>query len=72
MINHGETAGLGAIAADKTTKGDAFRSQFVGMSGTISVSKDGGQVEAITGATITSRAVCNGINAALDYVKNAG
>ena len=72
VINHGETAGLGAIAADKTTKGDAFRSQFVGLSGNISVAKDGGQVEAITGATITSRAVCNGINAALDYVKNAG
>ena len=66
VINHGETAGLGAIAADKTTKGDAFRSQFAGLSGNVSVTKDGGQVEAITGATITSRAVCNGINAALD------
>ena len=72
VINHGETAGLGAIAADKTSKGEAFRNQFIGMSDSVTVSKDGGSVEAITGATITSRAVCNGINAALDYVKNAG
>ena len=70
IINHGETAGLGAVAADKTDKGEAFRSQFAGMSGSVAVSKDGGNVEAITGATITSRAVCNGINAALEYVRN--
>ena len=72
IINHSETAGLGAIAADKTTKGEAFRSQFAGVSGSVSVAKDGGTVEAITGATITSRAVCNGVNAALDCVKNLG
>ena len=72
VINHGETAGLGAIAADKTSKGAAFRGQFIGQSGSVAVAKDGGAVEAITGATITSRAVCNGVNAALDYVKNAG
>ena len=72
VINHGETAGLGAIAADKTTKGDNFRGQFVGMSGSVSVTKDGGAVEAITGATITSRAVCNGINAALACVAGLG
>ena len=72
IINHAETAGLGAIAADKTTKGENFRSQFVGLSGTVAVTKDGGTVEAITGATISSRAVCNGVNAAVEYVLNAG
>ena len=72
IINHSETAGLGAVAADKTEKGEAFRGQFAGMSGNVAVVKDGGGVEAITGATITSRAICAGINAALDYVKNAG
>ena len=72
IINHAETAGLGAVAADKTEKGEAFRAQFQGLNGSVAVSKDGGTVEAITGATISSRAVCNGINAALDYVKNAG
>ena len=70
VINHAETAGLGAIAAESTDKGNAFRGQFVGMSGTVAVTKDGGQVEAITGATISSRAVCNGVNAAVDYVLN--
>ncbi len=70
VINHGETAGLGAVAADKTEKGERFRAQFEGMSGTISVDKDGGSVAAITGATISSRAVCNGVQAAVDYVVN--
>ena len=72
VISHAETAGLGAIAADKTEKGEAFRAQFAGQTGTVTVSKDGGTIEAITGATISSRAVCNGVNAAVDYVKNAG
>ena len=70
VINHAETAGLGAIAADKTDKGQAFRAQFEGLSGTVAVTKDGGTVESITGATISSRAVCNGVNAAVEYVVN--
>ena len=67
IVSHAETAGLGAIAADKTEKGVAFRNQFVGVTTdeTVAVSKDGGQIDAITGATITSRAVADGINAAL-------
>ncbi len=72
IISHTETAGLGAVADAATPAGVAFRDQFVGMSGSVSVSKDGGEVEAITGATITSRAVCVGINAALDCVANMG
>jgi len=40
------------------------------MEGSVAVSKDGGQVDALTGATITSRAVCVGINAALACVEN--
>ena len=72
IISHTETAGLGAVAAAKTSAGEAFRGQFVGMSGNVSVSKDGGSVDAITGATITSRAVCTGINAALDCVAGMG
>ena len=72
VVSHSETAGLGAVAADTTDAGNAFRSQFVGMSGSVSVTKDGGQVEAITGATITSRAVCAGINAALQCAESMG
>lgn len=72
IISHTETAGLGAVAAANNAKGEAFREQFVGMSGSVAVSKDGGEVDALTGATITSRAICDGINAALACVENLG
>ena len=72
VVSHTETAGLGAVAAAGTPKGEAFRNQFVGFSGTAAVTKDGGTLDAITGATITSRAVCTGINAALDAVAGLG
>ena len=72
IISHTETAGLGAVAAATTSAGEAFRAQFVGLNGTVSVTKDGGQVEAITSATITSRAVCDGVNAALAAVAAMG
>ena len=72
VISHAETAGLGDVAAAKTSAGEAFRGQFVGMSGTVSVTKDGGEVEAITSATITSRAICDGVNTALAVVAAMG
>ena len=68
VVNHTETAGLGAVADADTPKGIAFREQFIGTSGSVSVTKDGGTLDAITGATITSRAICVGVNAALDCV----
>ena len=72
VISHTETAGLGAVAAATTAAGEAFRAQFKGLTGSVSVSKDGGQVDAITGATITSRAVCEGVNAALAVAAKLG
>lgn len=72
IVSHTETAGLGAVAAAKTTAGETFRNQFIDLSGTLAVDKDGGTVDSITGATITSRAVTAGINAALEYIKNMG
>ena len=72
IISHTETAGLGAVADADTPKGVDFREQFKGMSGSVSVTKDGGEVVAITGATITSRAVCDGVNAALEVVGKMG
>ena len=72
IISHTESAGLGAVAAAGNTAGIAFRDQFVGLSGSVSVSKDGGTVDAITNATITSRAVCDGVNAALACVAGLG
>ena len=72
VVSHTETAGLGAVAAANTSAGEAFRGQFVGTSGSVSVTKDGGAMDAITGATITSRAICVGVNAALDCVAGLG
>ncbi len=72
VISHTESAGLGAVAAAENAAGNAFRDQFIGQSGSVSVSKDGGTVDAITNATITSRAVCDGVNAALACAANLG
>ncbi len=73
IVDHTETAGLGAVAAAKTSKGEEFRAQFVGMSGSVGTAKRGtGTLDAITGATITSEAICTGVNAALACVANLG
>ncbi len=72
VIDQSETAGLGAVCAATTSAGEAFRNQFIGMSGELAVTKDGGEVDAITSATITSRAVTNGVNAALACVAGLG
>ena len=72
IISHTETAGLGAVADAATPAGVSFREQFAGKAGSVSVTKDGGEIEAITGATITSRAVCVGVNAALEVVGKMG
>ena len=72
VVSHTETKGLGEVAAAGTPKGAAFREQFVGVSESVSVTKDNGTIDAITGATITSRAICVGVNAALDLVAGLG
>ena len=66
IISHTETAGLGAVAADKGEDGQAFRGQFVGKSGELEVGTD---IDAISSATITSTAVTKGVNAALKCVE---
>lgn len=58
-----ETAGLGAKADDPS-----FLSQYVGKSGSLTVVKGNAgenQISAITGATVTSRAVTDGVLAAM-------
>ena len=72
VVNHTETAGLGAVSAANTSAGESFRSQFAGKTDSVAVAKDGGEIDAITGATITSRAVCTGVNAALDCIARMG
>lgn len=68
IISHTETPGLGASAASENAAGEAFRGQFAGKEGTLAVTKDGGEIDALTGATVTSRAVTAGVNAALACV----
>lgn len=68
VVSHTETAGLGAVAAADNAAGQAFRQQFIGLSGSLAVTKDGGIIDAITGATVTSRAICAGVSAALACV----
>lgn len=72
ITEHSETAGLGAIAGQASDKGDAFRAQFVGQSGTVAVTKTGGTIDAIAGATITSKAVCQGVTDALEACRALG
>ena len=72
IISQSETAGLGAVSAANTSAGNAFRDQFIGASGEVLVTKDGGTIDAITSATVTSRAICDGVNAALDCVAGLG
>ena len=66
VIESSETAGLGAIASQASEKGDAFRAQFIGLSSPVAVTKEGGTIDAIAGATITSKAVAKAVTAALD------
>ena len=66
VISHTETPSLGAVAGEKTAKGQAFRNQYIGLSGQLTV---GNTVDAISGATITSKAVTEAVNAALECVR---
>ncbi len=60
IIQMSETSGLGANA-----NRESFRSQYVGKSGSVALRKQGGEIDALTGATVTSTAVTKGVNAAL-------
>ncbi len=68
VIRHSETPGLGANVTNSE-----FQMRFVGIPvGTeVKVKKDGGQVDAITGATVSSRAVANAVNQALQVFEVA-
>ena len=70
VISHSETPGLGAKLVDENC---APRVQVKGKNpatNKISVSKDGGEIDAITASTITSRAFLKGVNAAYEVFQN--
>ncbi len=57
VISHSETPGLGSRVAE-----DNFLSQYEGKSGTLTINKD---IDAITGSTVSSKAVTEGVNTAI-------
>ncbi len=54
---------------DETGLRPWFQVQFDGLRTPVKVNKDGGDIETITGATISSRAVCNAVNSAVAELK---
>lgn len=66
ITSHEETAGLGANAVEPE-----FLGQYLGADGPLTVVKTPtgvtGEVQALTGATITSRAVTDAVNLARDF-----
>ena len=64
VISHTETPGLGAVAAANNAAGETFRNSFTELpAGTSSVTVT--DIDALSGATITSQAIVDGVNAAL-------
>ena len=72
IISHAETPGLGAVAGANTDKGVSFRDQFAGLIAGITIGDGDNQIDSLSGATISSQAIVDGVNAALDYVANLG
>jgi electron transport complex protein RnfG len=67
ILNYAETPGLGSKIDE-----ESFKKQFVGKSvskNKISVIKDGGEIDSITGATISSRAVAYAVEEGLEVFK---
>ena len=63
LLSHAETPGLGSKAADWFKKG--AKGDITGKNpgkGALVVNKDGGDVDAITASTITTRAFLNAVN----------
>lgn len=72
LLNHAETPGLGAKADQWFKKGQ--KGDITGKTpanGDLTVSKDGGQIDAITASTITSRAFLKAVNNAYKVYKGS-
>ena len=72
IISHSETSGLGANAASTAKVGVDFRTQFVGQDSSCAITKAGGEIDALTGATITSRSIANAAATAIKAVESLG
>ena len=74
VVNHSETSGIGTkvVGNEPTASGVGVLDQFIGKSaadGTLTV---GTNVDAITGATVSTKGVTAGVNAALAAVAAMG
>ena len=72
IISHAETSGLGANAASTSEIGVNWRAQFVGQDKSMAITKAGGSIDALTGATITSRSVAEAAANAISVVESLG
>lgn len=72
VISHSETSGLGANAASTSEVGVSWRAQFVGEDKNIALSKTGGNIDALSGATITSRSITQATATAIMAVESLG
>ena len=69
IIKHSETSGLGANAASSADVGVNWRAQFVGVGEDVALTKAGGTIDALAGATITSRTVTETVADSIAAVK---
>lgn len=67
IIESAETSGLGSKAAEPE-----FKDQYLGVAEHVALTSNGGTIEAISGATITSSAVTDAVNTAMDVVATMG
>ncbi|MBN1903925.1 MAG: RnfABCDGE type electron transport complex subunit G [Deltaproteobacteria bacterium] len=67
VTTHSETPGLGARAKTEPS----FRAQFKGVSinKPVKVRPEGGDIDALSGATVTSKGVCAGVNDSIEIYK---
>lgn len=61
-----ETEGIGSRALES----EYLKAQYVGKTGPVELTKNGGNVEGITGASFTSGAVRDAVNAAFEAIQN--
>lgn len=66
-VSHSETPGLGARIEE-----DRFRRQWRGLpiDQPVAITADGGVIDAISGASTTSRAAVNGTNGVIEFVRD--
>jgi electron transport complex protein RnfG len=67
VTTHSETPGLGA----RSKTDPSFRAQFKGKSinKPVKVRPEGGDIDALSGATVTSKGVCSGVNNSIEIYK---